>query len=103
MGLCVQGVNRQIMPRTELTANSSPGIYVSQDGSTVIKGDSNGKQKKGRACLPATHVQVTSGTNGRTFIKAIVDLKDVYKYVGPTDAFELKAKANDRRVRTVDF
>lgn len=77
-------------PRTDLTANSAPGVYLSEDGSVAVKGDSDGSQSKaGRPKLPATQVQVTSASNGRTFIKDIAKLKDAYRYVGRLDQYKL--------------
>ncbi len=101
MGLFI-GKTAQVGPKSDLTASSSPGVYISQDGSVAIKGDSDGKQKKsGAPVVPATQVQVTSATNGRTFIKDIAALKDVYRYAGRLDDFQLTRK--DGRVVRYDF
>lgn len=91
MGLCINKT-ASVGPKSDLTANSSPGVYVSQDGSVAVKGDSDGSQKAGHPKLPATQVQVTSATNGRTFIKDIAKLKDVYRYAGRLDQYQLTRK-----------
>ncbi len=100
MGLNINAVATQSRP-SDLTLHSQSGVYVSKDGSTAVKGDSDGSQKAGRPKLPATQVQVTSGTNGRTFIKDIAKLKDTYRFVGRLDQYKLVR--NDGSTPRVDF
>jgi hypothetical protein len=88
MGLNI-ATTAAVAPKSDLTAQSQPGIYVSKDGSVAVKGDSDGSQKAGRPKLPATQVQVTSGTNGRTFVKDICKLKDAYKFAGRLEQYKL--------------
>lgn len=100
MGLCIQAT-ATTKPKSDLTADSQPGVYVSEDGSVAVKGDSDGSQKAGRPKLPAKQVQVTSATNGRTFIKDIEKLKDSYRFVGRLDQYKLVRK--DGLVPRADF